>query len=106
LANADRPVNAAAIEAILQASARLPRGPRQEVEAAFIEAVGRNLRTWSDAFDRKRIERARAVLRVAEPVFGWLHDDALVHALLGARDAAAFCLIAREESRHAAPRPG
>ncbi len=30
-------------------------------------------------------------------MFGWLRDDRLIHAILGPRDAAAFCLIGQEE---------
>jgi hypothetical protein len=91
---------------IVGASADLPRGPRQEVEAAFIVATGRHLRLPDGRLDSVRVAQVRAIYIQGAPVFGWLRDDQLIHALLGARDAAAFCLIGREEDqwRHGTPK--
>jgi hypothetical protein len=85
------------IARIIEASADLPRGPRREVEAALIEMTGRFLRLPDGKFDSVRVAQARALVTRAEPAFGWLRDDQLVHTLLGPRDAAAFCLIGQEE---------
>jgi hypothetical protein len=84
---------------IVGASANLPRGPRQEVEAAFIEATGRHLRLPDGRFDALRVAQVRAIFTHGERAFGWLRDDKLIHAILGERDAAAFCLIGREEDQ-------
>ncbi len=46
---------------LIDASATLPRGPRQEVEAAFIEGAGRDLRLPNGRFDRIRVEQVRAI---------------------------------------------
>jgi len=82
---------------LIQASATLPRGPRQEVEASFIEAVGRGLRLPNGRLNRVRVEQVRTLFTRGEAVFGWLRDDRLIHRILGPRDAAAFCLIGQEE---------
>jgi hypothetical protein len=87
------------IARIVGASADLPRGPRQEVEAAFIEATGRHLRLPDGRFDSSRVAQVRAIFTQGERAFGWLRDDKLVHTILGARDAAAFCLIGQEEDQ-------
>jgi hypothetical protein len=94
------------IARIVGASADLPRGPRQEVEAAFIAATGRQLRLPDGRFDSVRVAQVRAIYTPGAPVFGWLRDDQLVHTILGARDAAAFCLIGREEDQwqHGTPK--
>jgi hypothetical protein len=88
-----------AIARIAGASADLPRGPRQEVEAAFIAATGRHLRLPDGRFDPVCVAQVRAVYTYGAPVFGWLRDDQLIHTILGAREAAAFCLIGREEDQ-------
>jgi hypothetical protein len=82
---------------MINASADLPRGPRQEVEAALIEATGRHLRLPNGRFDPTRVAQVRAIFRHGLPVFDWLRDDRLIHTILGAGDAAAFCLIGQEE---------
>jgi hypothetical protein len=82
---------------LIEACATLPRGPRQEVEVALIEAAGRDLRLPNGAFNRVRVEQVRAIFTHGEAVFGWLRDDRLIHTSLGPRDAAAFCLIGQEE---------
>ncbi len=82
---------------LIEACATLPRGPRQDVEAALIEAAGRDLRLPNGGFNRVRVEQIRAIFTHGEAVFGWLRDDRLIHTTLGPRDAAAFCLIGREE---------
>ncbi|MBV8824877.1 MAG: hypothetical protein JO084_00090 [Bradyrhizobiaceae bacterium] len=82
---------------LIDACGTLPRGPRQEVEAALIEAAGRELRLPNGAFNRIRVEQVRAIFTGGEAVFGWLRDDTLIHKILGPRDAAAFCLIGQEE---------
>jgi hypothetical protein len=82
---------------LIEICATLPRGPRQEVEAALIEAAGRDLRLPNGGFNRISVERVRAIFSHGEPVFGWLRDDRLIHTILGPRDAAAFCLIGQEE---------
>jgi hypothetical protein len=87
------------IARIAGASADLPRGPRQEVEAAFIAATGRHLRLPDGSFDSVRVAQVRAIFTQGERAFGWLRDDKLIHAILGAHDAAAFCLIGREEEQ-------
>jgi len=94
------------IARIAGASADLPRGPRQEVEAAFIAATGRHLRLPDGRFDPVRVVQVRAIYAHGAPVFGWLRDDQLIHTILGARDAAAFCLIGREEDQwqHGTPK--
>lgn len=89
------------IARIVGASADLPRGPRQEVEAAFIEATGPRLRLPDGKFDPVRVAQVRAIFTHAERAFGWLRDDRLIHTILGARDAAAFCLIGQEEDQWA-----
>jgi hypothetical protein len=93
------------IARIVGASADLPRGPRQEVEAAFIEAIGRHLRLPDGRFDAVRVAQVRTIFLHGERIFGWLRDDKLIHAILGARDAAAFCLIGQEEDRWAGGTP-
>jgi hypothetical protein len=90
---------------IVGASADLPRGPRQEVEAAFIEATGRHLRLPDGRFDAVRVAQVRTIFFHGERAFGWLRDDKLIYAILGARDAAAFCLIGQEEDRWASGTP-
>ena len=82
---------------LITASAALPRGPRQEVEAALIEAAGHDLRLPNAGFNRVAVDHVRALFRHGEAVFGWLRDDTLIHKILAPRDAAAFCLIGREE---------
>jgi hypothetical protein len=99
LATGDAP--AGEIARIVGASADLPRGPRQEVEAAFVEATGPRLRLPDGKFDPVRVAQVRAIFTHAERTFGWLRDDRLIHAMLGARDAAAFCLIGAEEDQWA-----
>lgn len=78
-------------------SATLPRGPRREVEAALIEAAGRDLRLPNGRFNHVSVEQVRAIFTHGETAFGWLRDDKLIHTILGPRDAAAFCLIGQEE---------
>jgi hypothetical protein len=87
----------AELVSLIAASAALPRGPRQEVEAALIEAAGRELRLPDGKFNHVAVENVRAIFTHGEAVFGWLRDDTLIHTILGPRDAAAFCLIGREE---------
>jgi hypothetical protein len=82
---------------LIEVCATLPRGPRQEVEAALIEAAGRDLRLPNGRFNRLGVEQVRAIFTCGETVFGWLRDDKLVHTILGPYDAAAFCLIGQEE---------
>lgn len=106
LGDPDAPLELDAVSRIIEASAHLPRAPRQEVEAGFIETLGRSLRRPTGELRRRRVARARSVLRRAEPAYGWIADDRLVHAVLGERDAAVFCQIARETRRQAPRRPG
>jgi len=87
----------AELMSLITASAALPRAPRQEVEAALIEAAGRDLRLPNGRFNSVAVNDVRALFRHGEAVFGWLRDDTLIHKMLGPRDAAAFCLIGREE---------
>jgi hypothetical protein len=82
---------------LIEESATLPRAPRQEVEAALIEAAGRDLRLPNGRFNRISVEQVRAIFTQGGAAFGWLRDDKLIHTILGPYDAAAFCLIGREE---------
>jgi len=82
---------------LIEESATLPRAPRQEVEAAFIEGAGRDLRLPNGRFNRVAVQQVRAIFAHGEAAFGWLRDDKLIHTILGPRDAAAFCLIGQEE---------
>jgi hypothetical protein len=91
------PAPEAEIARLIDASKVLPRGPRQLVEAALIEATGRDLRLPSGRFSSLAVSNVRALFRHGETVFGWLRDDRLIHKILGPRDAAAFCLIGQEE---------
>jgi len=88
---------AAELARLIDAAQALPRGAREEVEAALMEATGRDLRLPNDRFNRLRVEQVRAIFTHGEAVFGWLRDDRLIHRILGPRDAAAFCLIGQEE---------
>ena len=96
-------VDPARLGALIERAARLPRGPRQEVEARLVEMLDRAVRRPDGTSDRRRIEQFRPLFALAEPAFDWLGDDAVVHAVLGGR-AAAFCLMAREASLAANPR--
>ena len=82
---------------LIEVCATLPRGPRQEVEAALIEGAGRDLRLPNGEFNRVRVNQVRAIFTHGEAAFAWLRDDKLIHTILGPRDAAAFCLIGQEE---------
>jgi hypothetical protein len=91
------PVAEAELARLIDGCKALPRGPRHEVEAAVVEATGRDLRLPDARFNRARVDQVRAIFTHGEAVFGWLRDDRLIHGILGPRDAAAFCLIGQEE---------
>jgi hypothetical protein len=104
LRDASRPVSLSACRALLAETERLPRAPRDEVEAKLVQLLARGLRTTGRSLDRRRVKWIRPVLAEAEPVFDWMGEDAVITSALPAADAAVFCALARDASLAVHPR--